>query len=161
MSGSAIPASFNTRHNHQKCIRDALNNARVICAKNEVRFTALRERVLELIWSSHRPVVAYDILKKLRLEKDNAEPPTIYRTLEFLLDNDLIHRIESLNAYVGCVHPAHKHISQFLICNDCRSVTELEDPDIEQTIVNSATQKDFKVRHHVIEISGICSACQL
>ena len=54
--------------------------------------TALRRRVLTLVWDSHKPIGAYDILDKLGGEGKAAAPPTVYRALDFLLDHGLIHR---------------------------------------------------------------------
>src|SRR5882724_8224269 len=97
-------------HDHQHCIDDALVRAATICAQSGGRLTPLRRRVLELVWHSHAPVGAYDILDALRRDGRPAAPPTAYRALEFLLGHGLIHRIESLNAFVGCAQPERPHL---------------------------------------------------
>ena len=99
-------------HDHRKCIDDAIAAAETRCARDGRSFTALRRQVLELVWSSHGPVGAYDLLDMLRAKRRNAAPPTVYRALEFLLQCGLIHRIESLNAYVGCGSPYEHHGGQ-------------------------------------------------
>jgi Fur family zinc uptake transcriptional regulator len=93
-------------HDHSHCVHSALSEADTLCAQKGLRLTALRRRVLELVWQSHKPLGAYDILAVLS-EQDGrrAAPPTVYRALDFLLENGLVHRISSLNAFVGCVHP--------------------------------------------------------
>jgi len=148
------------RHNHNSCITSAMQRADSICQQKGVRFTRIRKRVLELIWASHRPVLAYDLLKLLRQEKHNAEPPTIYRALDFLLENRLVHKIESLNAYVGCHQPQHKHIGQFLICTDCDQVAELDDAELKQMIESKAARTGFVVTHQTVEITGRCPVCR-
>ena len=154
-------AVFPTKnHNHEKCIDVALNKAISICDEQEVRFTPIRQRVLTLLWSSHKPMGAYELLDKIRLEKKNAEAPTVYRALEFLLEQHLIHKIESLNAYVGCRFPEKSHISQFFICTQCNEFAELENTDIHQAISQQAAQSGFKVAEQTIEISGLCPKCQ-
>jgi len=86
-----------TPHDHDHCVSHALAEADSLCARQGVRLTALRKRVLELVWQSHRPLGAYDILAVLS-EQDGrrAAPPTVYRALDFLLENGLVHRIASL-----------------------------------------------------------------
>jgi Fur family zinc uptake transcriptional regulator len=96
--------AFHT-HQHEHCVHDALAAAEVLCAKRGVRLTAIRKRVLELVWASHQPLGAYAILDKLTNEGHKPAPPTVYRALEFLLEHGLIHRIASLNAFLGCIHP--------------------------------------------------------
>ena len=113
------------RHRHQQCIDDALSAAEILCTRRGRKLTPLRRRVLELIWSRHEPARAYDILEQLDGEGKSGAPPTVYRALEFLLTNGLVHRIQSLNAYVGCGEPGTAHAGQFLICRGCNAVGEL------------------------------------
>lgn len=96
-------------HNHQACVNQALDDARHICQQHNARLTPTRQRVLELIWQSHRPLGAYDVLAQLAAEGQNAAPPTVYRALDFLQQHGLVHRIASLNAFVGCAHPGKPH----------------------------------------------------
>jgi len=126
-----------------------------------LRLTALRRRVLELVWQSHKPLGAYDILAVLSDQDGRrAAPPTVYRALDFLLENGLVHRIASLNAFIGCNHPEHAHQGQFLICRECHVALELEQPAISQAIVQSAADVGFKVEGQTVEVVGLCSACQ-
>ena len=83
--------SFGRQHDHQHCIDEALATAAKICHENGAKLTWIRRRVLELIWSAHEPVLAYDLLKSIRVDKPNAAPPTVYRALEFLSNQKLIH----------------------------------------------------------------------
>ena len=147
-------------HDHQHCISVALDMANQICISHEARFTPIRRRILELIWESHEPVLAYDLLKTLRKEKDNTEPPTVYRSLDFLLEYNLIHRIESLNAYVGCSYANRPHIGQFLICTECNQFIEIDSSKINKTILNEAKQSGFEVATQTVEIYGRCPQCQ-
>jgi Fur family zinc uptake transcriptional regulator len=116
--------------------------------------------VLELVWHSHAPVGAYDILDALRRDGRPAAPPTAYRALEFLLGHGLIHRIESLNAFVGCAQPEHPHLGQFLICRKCSDVTELDDRRVFDVVEASARAAGFSVDRVTIELQGTCPACQ-
>ena len=161
MSKEVELKQFEPQHNHRSCLNRAISLAAQICAQKGLRFTPIRRRVLELIWNSHQPVPAYDLLSQLRQEKQNAEPPTIYRALDFLLEHQLIHRIESLNAYIGCDHPDLEHSSQFMICSACHQVAELAEPDlIDQAVACQASRLGFKISSQTIEIMGICPSCQ-
>ena len=146
-------------HDHVRCVTEALAAAEIVCTERNVSLTALRRRVLELIWSRHEPVRAYDLLDQLRAERRGAAPPTVYRALDFLLQAGLVHRIESLNAYVGCGGPEARHGGQFLICGECGRVAELDDDDISQRVRQRARGLGFTVRRQTIEIMGLCAQC--
>ncbi|MEM9243749.1 MAG: Fur family transcriptional regulator [Pseudomonadota bacterium] len=147
-------------HNHQHCITDALETAEQLCQQRQLRFTKLRRRVLELIWTNHKPVGAYQLLKALKTTDDMPAPPTVYRALDFLLQQGFIHRIASLNAFIGCCFADRQHVSQFLICNHCHNATELHDKRISGLIYKSAHDQDFKPQQQVLEVFGLCHSCQ-
>lgn len=147
------------RHDHQRCIERALDKAAGLCAERGARLTELRRRVLELVWRSHEPVGAYAILEQLQRQRGSAAPPTVYRTLDFLMAQGLIHRIASLNAFVGCPMPDRRHSSQFLICGDCGRVAEIDDSRIDSAIARSAASQGFTVDQPTIELHGRCPAC--
>ncbi|MGY9014919.1 MAG: Fur family transcriptional regulator [Rhodospirillales bacterium] len=149
------------KHDHGACINDAIKMAEEICGRDGTALTELRRRVLELVWEGHRPVRAYDLLKKLQQDRSKAAPPTVYRALDFLMENGLIHKIESLNAFVGCGAPAQRHGGQFLICRDCRAVAELNDSAVERRIAVKAADLGFKVESQMIEVLGTCPDCSM
>lgn len=147
-------------HDHQACVDTALDEAAALCARRGVRLTALRRRVLELIWGGHQPLGAYAILDVLRGENRKAAPPTVYRALEFLAAHGLIHRIESLNAYIGCVQPDHPHAGQFLICESCGTTAELNDAEIIAAVGRGARRLGFEALRQTVEVSGLCPECR-
>ncbi|KAF1070118.1 MAG: Zinc uptake regulation protein [Pseudomonas citronellolis] len=147
-------------HDHANCVASALAEADVLCARQGVRLTELRRRVLELVWQSHKPLGAYDILAVLsEADGRRAAPPTVYRALDFLLENGLVHRIASLNAFVGCSNPEHAHEGQFLICRECHTAIELEQPAISEAIVQGAKGVGFQVQSQTVEVVGLCAGC--
>lgn len=146
-------------HDHDDCVARALQNAETICRNRGLRLTAQRRRVLELVWGSHRPVGAYEILDSLRDGGQKAAPPTVYRALDFLIEANLVHRLDSLNAFVGCPDPSNPHTGQFLICRNCRSVVELHDRAISEVIARGAASQGFEATHQTLEVQGICEAC--
>ena len=148
-------------HDHSQCVDSALADADALCARQGVRLTALRRRVLELVWQSHKPLGAYDILGTLSEEDGRrAAPPTVYRALDFLMENGLIHRIASLNAFIGCVRPEYSHQGQFLICRECRTAIELEQAAISEAIIAGARSVGFQVEQQTVEVVGLCARCQ-
>ena len=147
-------------HDHTRCQSQALKRAEALCAARGARLTDIRRQVLELVWKSHVPVGAYELLDELNALGKKAQPPTVYRALEFLQDQGLIHRIESQNAYIGCSDPEHDHAGQFLICRKCGATAELVDPRIDDAILESAKDLGFRVEHLTVELKGICEKCR-
>ena len=146
-------------HDHQGCIDAALASAETVCQQHRQRFTAIRRRVLELVWRQHKPIGAYEVLEILR-QTGRSAPPTVYRALDFLQKMGLVHRIASLNAYVGCVHPGEPHDGQFLICESCKSLVELDAPAITSAIEQSAAATGFEPHRRTVEIMGLCPDCR-
>ncbi len=147
-------------HRHAECKQSAIAHAETICQKRGLRFTPLRRRVLELIWDNHEVSRAYDLLAALQQDDPRAKPPTVYRTLDFLLEQGFIHRIESLNAFVGCDHPEKRHEFQLLICTDCGVVEELHLPSLSEDLYRSARSHGFKPDSQTMEVHGRCARCQ-
>ena len=147
-------------HDHEHCVEDALAAADKLCVEQGLRFTPLRRRVLELVWSSHKPVGAYALLDKLRSEDLGSAPPTVYRALDFLIEHGLIHRIERMNAFIGCSHPGEAHRGFFLICGDCGNAEELEAEELGDAITAGATKRGFIAREMTLEVTGVCADCR-
>lgn len=161
MARKIIIQDFTThQHEHAACIQDAVAMAERICAERKERFTPLRRTVLELVWASHKPIKAYDLLAQLAEYHERPAPPTVYRALDFLQEAGLVHKLQSLNAYVGCGEPARLHQGQFLICRNCGEVAELDDPNITERIDHNAKRVGFKVSDETIEVLGLCPVCQ-
>jgi Fur family zinc uptake transcriptional regulator len=109
---------------------------------------------------ARKPVKAYDLLESLRDNHAGAAPPTVYRALDFLLENDFIHKLESINAFVFCQHPAEAHQVPFLICDACESATEVCDEGaIAKLIERQARDFGFRAKAQTLEVHGLCKAC--
>ncbi len=149
------------QHNHALCIDEALSAARKLCQGNNVRLTSLREQVLELIWQSHKPLGAYALMEMLsEAATRKVAPPTVYRALDFLLEQHLIHRINSLNAFIGCPDPHTQHQNQFLICRACGNASECIDETLNQAINTAGQNYGFSIEQCSLEITGLCANCQ-
>ncbi len=136
-----------------------LDRAEALCRQRGVRLTPHRRTVLGLLCASDQPLSAYEILDRLRDTLANPAPPTVYRALDFLLEQGLAHKLESLHAYIGCSHPEHPHASQFLICSDCGSVDEMHSEEIARSLRSSGQAKGFRTRRPVVELLGTCARC--
>src|SRR3954471_22140635 len=107
-------------HDHDRCAADALRHAEALCAGRAQKFTPIRRQVLQALLSSHRPLGAYEVIDEMAKSMPRPAPITVYRALDFLMQNGLVHRIESRNAFLAC---AHDHdaaaMVAFLICDAC------------------------------------------
>ena len=129
------------------------------CESRGLRLTPLRERVLELIAREQKPIKAYDLLDRLRGERDGAAPPTVYRALDFLLEHGFIHKLASINAYTSCHHPGERHAVPFFICDVCANATELCDSRVSAMLIEQAKQLGFSPQAQTLEVHGICARC--
>lgn len=158
-SSGARFAEAHGEHNHSLCISRALKSAAEVCIERGLRLTPLRLRVLELVWQRHAPVGAYDLMARFTQSGRPAAPPTIYRALQFLQAAGVVHRIDSLNAYIGCDAPNMTHTEQFLVCRDCHQVAELHDAAISRLLARKAGESGFVADAQSIEIKGLCRGC--
>jgi Fur family zinc uptake transcriptional regulator len=144
-----------------------LDRATAVCQQRGARLTELRRHVLGLILAA-APAGAYDLLDRLRRTRRGAAPPTVYRTLDFLLQQGLIHRVERLAAFVGCIAgctadakgESHTHAAQFLICRQCGRVVEMQNHDVSTVLAHAAREAGFTIGSATIEAEGLCSTCR-
>jgi Fur family zinc uptake transcriptional regulator len=141
-----------------------LEQAEQRCTTRGAKLTELRRQVLGLVLESKEPAGAYDLLDRLRGARGPSAPPTVYRALEFLVEQGLIHRVERLAAFVGCIDDkshshGHTHAAQFLICSNCRRVIEIEDTAIAHALRLAAQAHNFAISSSMIEAEGLCSDC--
>lgn len=143
----------------RRAIDAQLDKTEAVCAGRGARLTPLRRDVLDLILGADGPLTAYQLLDRLKLTRRGAVPPTVYRALDFLLAQRLIHKVERLNAFVACIESGIEHPAQFLICRECGTVTEIEDAAAATALVLAAEREGFHPRVTVVEIEGTCAAC--
>lgn len=154
------PLAYQT-HDHQYCIDAAIAGARDVCAERGVRLTSQREQVLRLVWQSHKPLGAYPLMDMLAsITTRPVAPPTVYRALDFLSEQSLIHKIHSLNAFVGCANPGNHHQSHFLICRRCQIAVECGSADVNAVLMRTASAAGFVAEQQSVEILGLCPACR-
>jgi Fur family zinc uptake transcriptional regulator len=148
-------------HDHGRCTADALNHAEALCNQRSQKLTPTRRQVLEVLLSSHKPLGAYEIIDRAAKGGTRHAPITVYRALEFLIENGLAHRIESRNAFIACVHRhASDDLVVFLICERCGEVGEAPSQAVAESLKSATRAAGFSPKAPVIEITGICANCR-
>lgn len=143
----------------------ALREAEQACLRRGAQLTPLRRQVLELVLEADAPVGAYALLDRLKASRPGAAPPTIYRALDFLLEHGLVHKVERLNAFIGCADAGHGHAHdhghphQFLICRSCGATAEIADHGVAHAIEAAAARAGFALAEATVEIEGTCARC--
>lgn len=148
-----------------------LDAAALRCTRAGAQLTELRRQVLALVLDSDQPLGAYALLDRLKASRPGAAPPTVYRALDFLLEQGLIHKVERLNAFIGCVEAGHDHDCQhhhghdhhhphqFLICRTCHRTIEISDHAVAHAVQQAAARVGFHVGHATVEVEGLCAEC--
>jgi Fur family zinc uptake transcriptional regulator len=147
--------------------KSLLDRAEEVCQQRGAQLTELRRNVLGLILDAASPTGAYDLLDRLRQTRQRTAAPSMYRTLDFLVEHGLIHKVERLAAFVGCVagchadpdDEAHTHAAQFLICRECGRVIEMQSNEVSTVLAQAAKTAGFHVSTATIEAEGLCGTC--
>jgi Fur family zinc uptake transcriptional regulator len=128
-------------------------------ADHGVGLTDTRRKVFELVIKAGQPVGAYRLLEAMQDKGTRVMPPTVYRALNFLQGKGLVHRIESLNAFIACTQHEQEHEGQFLICSDCGKTEELADESVSEMLREKASAHGFTLTQQTIELRGLCKDC--
>jgi Fur family transcriptional regulator, zinc uptake regulator len=145
-----------TRQDHIR----ALHSAEEVCRRIGARLTRLRRNVLMLVLTAERPLTAYEILDLLRPKDPSATPAGVYRSLDFLTELGLVHRIDSAKSFVACAMPDHTHPSQMLVCRRCGTVVETEDSGVAKATESLGRRLGFALDRNTMEFVGLCSSCR-
>jgi Fur family zinc uptake transcriptional regulator len=138
-------------HDHSQCAH----------AHGHIRLTPSRQLVLDKLCAAARPVGAYEMIDILAAETGKRPAPvSVYRALDFLLDNGLVHRLASRNAFMACA-PSHCRTAPvgILIFDNCGRVTEATSPEIDAGLGRLAQEAGFVAQAQVVEITGLCKDC--
>jgi len=146
-------------HDHKECSKRVVKNAKEICLEGSLNLTPIRKKVLEIAASNHRPARAYDILAKLKEAGFSDKPPTVYRALDFLIEHKMVHKLNTINAYVASFNNKAEEVSCFLICEKCQDIEEFQDKGIIKAMANISKNKNIDVRNVNLEISFKCDNC--
>lgn len=139
-------------------LEERLAEAEAHCRQHGARLTHGRREVLKRLMQHEGGVKAYQLLEELRATQENVAPPMVYRALDFLQEMGLVHRLDSMNAFVACSTRHHEQ-SLLLVCPQCGAVAEICAPGLGQTLAASVAQSGFVVQGDCLEIKALCPAC--
>ena len=136
-----------------------LDWAEATCRARGTSLTPIRREVLELLYRSPTGVKAYDLLAQIKDARPGASPPTVYRALDFLIEQNLAHKIGRMNLFVACRHASHQIPSLFLVCPKCNGVTELQEQSVMSALSSSLAAAGHRLENPEVEISALCPKC--
>jgi Fur family zinc uptake transcriptional regulator len=141
-----------------------IDKAKEVCAHSGGRLTEKRRGVLEVLLVSSIPLSAYAITDAYNKVSEKSIPPmSVYRMLEFLEAEDLVHKLSSTNKYVACSHITcgHAHeIPQFLICGECQSAKEIAiSKNIIDELAKLVGKTGYTLTHSQLELQCLCNNC--
>jgi Fe2+/Zn2+ uptake regulation proteins len=140
-----------------------INQVETACRGRGLQMTALRREVVGIFAEAAQPLGAYTIIQKLSEAQNRiVAPPTVYRTLDFLVENGFVVKIESRQTYVACDHVGHDHDHHGIVfsCSVCGRTVEIESATIDQELAAMADRLGFKRERNVFEVEGRCAACR-
>ena len=127
-----------------------------ILHKENLRYTQQRQEVWDEICSTSEHRDAEDIYNSLRKRQTNVSRATVYRTIDVLVKNNLVRRLDlgdgrsRFENKIGIEH--HDHI----VCLDCRKIIEFMDETIEKMQIRIAKEQGFEIVRHVHQLFGRC-----
>jgi len=131
-----------------------------LCGRKNVQFTPLRRDVAAILAEFGKPVGAYEIMERLaKIKGRMIAPPTVYRTLDFLVENGFVVKVESRQAYIACDDPGHDHHGILLICSECGQSTEIDNIEVDKILGETASASHFHLKRQMVEIEGLCQSC--
>ncbi len=141
-------------------IDKALSVADGLCARRGKRFTPIRRKVLELLLQHQRSLKAYELLDEIRAVHPNATPPTVYRALDFLLEEGLVHRVDTLNTFIACGDAAGAPHNLLVVCTACGRVAEIHDDVVRGRLADRIADAGFRLAGDEMEVKALCGDCR-
>jgi len=141
-------------------VQEALNVAETLCASRGRRFTPIRRKVLELLLMHQRSLKAYELLDEIRQLQPNATPPTVYRALDFLLEEGLVHRVDTLNTFIACGDAGGAPHNLLVVCTGCGTVAEIHDDIVRNRLAERIKDAGFRLAGDEMEVKALCQNCR-
>ncbi len=136
-----------------------LDTAENLCRERGRRLTPIRRKVLEILLEQGRSVKAYELLEEIRRVQPGAAPPTVYRALDFLIEEGLIHRLDAVNAWSACLDAGGEPHDLLVICTNCGAVAEFSDPQLSRQLARKVATAGFVLANHETELRALCNTC--
>ena len=146
-------------------LKDSIESAEQKCHQRGKKLTRRRREVITMLLQADRAISAYELVDLCNENSNEPMPPmSVYRILEFLQAEQFVHKLETANKYIACKHIAceHEHKQpQFLICNDCHKVQELDtSSEALSSVEAAASMLNFKLLSPQLEVTGYCGLCK-
>ncbi|MFT0533806.1 Fur family transcriptional regulator [Castellaniella hirudinis] len=151
---------MSTHHHSASAVARQLQTAQSLCEQRGSRLTPLRRLVLETLLRHPGSMKAYELLDALRAAQPGAAPPTVYRALDFLTEQGLIHRLDAISAWSACSDAGGDPHDLLVVCTRCGSVAELSDPALGQRLADCVARAGFTLAGHETELRAICTQCR-
>jgi Fur family zinc uptake transcriptional regulator len=155
-----MPVTSATERRLDQRLDRRLDQAAELCRARGQNLTPLRRRVLEIVLEAGRPLGAYDVLEILAAERGRVAPPTVYRSLDFLQEQGLVHKVLSVNGFVACCESARPHAAELFICRHCGTAVEVARKAADPRLEEAAAELDFAIDSVVLEVRGRCADCR-
>jgi Fur family zinc uptake transcriptional regulator len=146
---------------HKSCIKLLDSKITLINKEKKLNITESRKYIYDVIAGSHKMIKAYEILAIIAKKNPSIKPPTIYRAINFLIENNLVHKINCTNSYIACFNKNLTQMCFFLICKKCKNVTESYNNKLSELLLNTIKKNNFFLKDANLEINGICNNCLL
>lgn len=140
-----------------------ISQVEAACRGRGLQMTALRREIVGIFAQAQQPLGAYTIIQKLSEAQNRVvAPPTVYRTLDFLVENGFVVKIESRQAYVACDHIGHDHDHHGIVfsCTKCGRTIEVDSASVVASLAALAEKLQFKSERTIFEVEGLCAACR-
>jgi len=146
-------------------IDSSLQDAQNQCNQTGLRLTDKRCKVLKILLQADEPLSAYDIADQFKtVFTESLSAMSAYRMLDFLMQANLVHKLETSNQYLACSHISCKHdheLPQFLICDQCHTVKEIGlGKQLLQELKSSIENTGFALSSQQLELHGVCETCR-
>lgn len=129
------------------------------CEQRGTRLTPIRQHVLTLLLEAARSLKAYELLEAMKQLYPQAKPPTVYRALDFLVEEGLIHRLDAVNAWTACQDVSGHHHDLLVVCTRCGKVAELSAPVISHQLQDMIQAAGFIQTTSETELRAMCQDC--
>ncbi len=145
-------------------VAEVIDQAEQHCREHGARLTPKRKQVLSGLLQSSTALSAYELVDFCKDTYGQSIPPmSVYRILDFLQQQRLVHKLSLANKYVACAHISCKHehaVPQFLICGQCQRVEEISiEPSTIDALKQSVNKAGFELASPQLEMDCLCQQC--
>lgn len=147
---------------------DYVGSATRVLKERGFRMTRPRQLVLETLDAAPLPLTAYEIANLIKASGETGDVVGVYRTLDTLEQQQLVHRLLATGKYAKCqLGPEDdcqrhqlEHCHHNLVCRACGRIEEVHCPGVGLLMQAIAAQSDFQIEAHALEFTGLCGACK-